>query len=452
MRFLSICAAALTLAATAFAQEAPNRIIVNNNIEGHRKVFATDFVKDITFDRIDGEVSVNISDIKDFKVEGNVVTSFTVSMIRSMSCSYFRIGVLGTPFSSQLFGNDELAIDWLDSNGVLADAQLTEDFNGGTLSGVELPLGADYTIWAVAYDDLGCAAGVSHLSFSTPKPQLVGDPKVEATFSDQTLNSFVITVTPNSDVKQWYMACSDKGGMVPNYNQFGPMFGCASMSQYIKRLSGDNHKGKEVYTNKGMNPNTEYEVYIVCEDAKGNLTDPQIFYTSTLKQGGSGEAITAQTFTKYEITNWGTEDEPKMLPSLFVKYTPNDQTWRYHFNVYTKEIFDAHADEIRKEMLSIPEQGTVYYWWYKEFETDYQVNANTQIVAVCASQNADGKFGTLQEVGYTTPAQAGEPMTVDYVKTYTIPAPRAMQQPVNFNEPGRAIKMAKPRKLTLTQK
>lgn len=450
MRFLSICAAALTLAASAFAQEAPNRIIVNNNIEGYKKVFATDFVKDITFDRIDGKVNVEISDIKDFKVEGNAVTSFHVTLMRSMNCAYFRIGVLGTPFSSQLFGKDELAINWLTENGVLADAQLTEDFDNGELSGVQLPLGSDYTIWAVAYDDLGCAAGVSHLSFTTPTPSLVGDPKVEASFSDQTLNSFVITVTPNSDVKQWYMSCDEKGNMVKAYEQFAPMSGFSSISQMVKQFSGKGHIGKEVYQYKGMNPNTEYEVYLVCEDANGNLTQPQIFYTNTLSQGGSGEAITTPTFTKYELADWGNSDEPKMLPSLFVKYKPNDQTWRYHFNVYPKEQFDTIADEVRADMVKLPEVETLYYWWYEELETDFQVNPNSTVVVLTISQNADKNFGTLQEVEYTTPANVGDPLKVNYVKTTRVPMARVMQQPAKVETEGRVPQFTPRRKLTLS--
>jgi hypothetical protein len=115
--------------------------------------------------------------------------------------------------------------------------------------------------------------------------------------------------------------------------------------------------------------------------------------------GGDGEANVTITLGKYELAEWWGE----MLPSQYITFTPNDQSSAYRFGVYTAEQYDPYADAIKADLCSNPPVPTSGWFFYEEISTDYQINPNTECVAIAAAKNINGEWGPITEVRFTTP-------------------------------------------------
>lgn len=402
MKKFLLLLASLFLAIPTFAQQKvdePNRMLVNS--AGTQKGFVINRVDSITFALVKGEVKADI------EIHSVTCDTLTLSVKRTDNCYGFKINIVPANLATYLT-NDQIIINYLNR---LNSPAYYEDFDHGKLTGIHLEANSEYIVYTVGLDGYGVEDGVCKATCTTPAPTITGDPKVTIDTVEQALKSFKIKVTPNDDVENYYCVAGETGTMQAQYEQFAPMFGYANFEQMIKGW-GLKRSGVDTVEWKDMAPNTEYEIFIVCEDKNGNLAPCQVFKISTLALGGPGKAAVKITLGAYRLEKWPVGEEDQMLPSQFIKYTPNDQASCYRMGVYTAAQYDTlDKEELWSQLRSDPPMPMAYWFFYEEMETDYQINPSVEAVAIAAAKNINGEWGDVTELRFTTPDHVEETTT-----------------------------------------
>lgn len=367
-----------------------NRILVNT-VTGTRG-FMTDRVRDITFGEVAGQVKAQLNIIK------NTPDSLIVSVLKSNDCVAYKLGVMPAVTYRAFRGDQAAVIDYL--NRTNAVTKFYDDYTHANLSGLELEPGTEYVLLTVGIDIYDVDCELDGQNFTTAPANVEGNPQVDVQVTGSTTRTISLKFTPNADCSEYYFVIGEKGMLQEQYEQFAPMFGFKNIGDMLKGW-GSKTTGTTTYEYKDLNPNTEYELYVLPVDRSGNPALHQIFNMSTKNQGGSGAAVTTAAVTGYRMSDWDGE----MKPSVFVKFTPNAETMAYRFGVTLAANFDAAAMEA--ELAQEPPMPNMAYWfWYDPMETDFQVNPNTEIVICTVSKNANGQWGQMQTLRYTTPATA----------------------------------------------
>lgn len=411
----------------------PNRMLVKKP-NGSLKAFDVQRIEEVTFAAVEGRVACDINFVN------CTTSSVKFDLTKDEGCTHYLINVMPRVIVKQLEANPSGAEDYLNLYGSPDDDRSGAGFE---LTGIELNPGGEYAIVTLAFDKYDCAGDVSAAYFTVPSAPLVGDPKVETTIVDRTLNSITAKFVANSDTQGFAAVIGEKGTMDAQYEMFGPMFGFSSFGDMIKGW-GMIYEGSSTntYTWKDLNPNQEYEIFVQAWDVNDTYAPYKVVETSTLSQGGSGASVVTITPGAYKSMQWGDE----MLPSQFFKFTPNDQTAAYRFRVDYAADYDAHKDEILADLKSDPEMPMAYWFFYSEIETDYQLNPNTAVVVTAAGKNADGVWGDVTELRYTTPANVSGMPALKRTPSATIEsrtAPVADQQKgVARRAPKLTLKMA----------
>lgn len=389
----------------------PNRMIVFPTA-GSVKAYATDRIQEIKFGTVEGPVR---ADLTLLQMGGEGDAELTVSVYKTQACKSFKLDIL--PYA-QVGRYDDAAFGlFIDQN---TQQTYYEDFSNGVISGANLQPGTDYVIATVGIDEYGVLGEVSKVRFTTPSAQIIGNPTVEYTVDKVGLYSFTISFKPNADTRQYACVAYKKGKMEDDFLTYAPMFGFSNIGQMIMQW-GEKTMGASTKEWKGMDPNTEYEVYVQPTDINGNFGNLVCVPVKTRVLGGDGEAVVNVTLGDYVLADWNDE----MLPSQFVNYEPNDQTWRYHFGVYTKkQVDDLGADVIMSTIMEEPEQEFAYYWFFEEFSTDYQINPNVEFSVFVGAQNANGVWGPGKQYDFKTAASVdgSNKVVVKLVDVKTIPA------------------------------
>lgn len=403
MKKIAILMASLILGTAAYAQNEtePNRLLINDTA-GATKGYVINRVQDVTFGRVDGvaQAQLQVHEVGDNQV--------TVSITRSEACEAFKLDVLPRPVAAMLT-DDAALINYFDSR--CSQTLYYEDFVQGSMTGITLTPGGEYTLVSIGLDKYGVEDGVCRVDFQAPTIPVVGNPKVDASLESATTTSFTVKFVPNSDVTTYYTVAGEKGELAEQYLQFGAMFGFASMTDMVVAW-GIPKEGTTTNTWNDMAPNTDYEVYIVCYDKNGNPAPMQIFECATASQGGEGKATVDIKIGDYKMADWGGE----MKPSQFVTFTPDDQTASYRFGVYIAEQYDASPADIKEALCSEPPMPSMANWFfYDPLTTDFQIDPNTECVAIAAGKNIKGQWGDVTEVRFTTPAAAASAPATGYV-------------------------------------
>ncbi len=416
MKKFSIFLASLLTGVAAIAQtqpvENPNRLIMTDAAQA-TKAYVLDRVSELSFARVDGDVKADV------QVLSATTQGITLSVTRSEACMSFKIAVL--PFSTALLLSDPaVAVNYINSN--CQYGTYSEDFAKGTLSGMELTPGGEYSVMTIGIDEYGCEDGVCRADFTIPSVPVTGDPKVECVQKDRQYTSFSVECTPNADVSKYYCVAAEKGELLKQYAQFGPGMGFSCVADMI-RSWGMERQGTQVIEWKDMAPNTDYEMFVLALDTKGNPAPYQVFECSTLDMGGAGEAKVTITPGEYVLANWNDQ----MLPSQFFTFTPNDQASCFRFAVYPKEQYEEYRDEIRSQLCSDPDMPVVYWFFYFETKTDFQIDPGSTVVALGAAKNINGEWGPITELEYTTAAQVDAAASKTAATSRPVPQRRAFR-------------------------
>ena len=396
MNKFSIALASAAIAVSAFAQDAeiPNRLILTNTI-GNTKGYVLDRVKDLTFARVDGEVKANVDLLS---VECDLLT---LDVTKTEACHSYKLDILPATVADKY---DDLTVITYIDNYTNAPV-FFDDYTNAELTGIELKPATDYVLVTIGIDGYGVEDGVVRVPFTTPKPEIVGTPEITAEVVDRQLYSFSVKFTPNDDVAAYYCVAGEKGTLMSQYDFFAPMMGLSSFTDLIMSW-GLQRQGEQIVEWKDMAPNTDYEVFYVGIDINGTPADYKCIEASTLPLGGDGEAKVDIEILEYEYADWFGE----MLPSQYIGFTPNDQSSCYRLAVYLAANYDPIADEVKSELKTDPEMPTAYWFFYDAMVTDFQINPNTECVAIAVAKNGNGEWGEVTEVRFTTPEEAdGKP-------------------------------------------
>lgn len=401
-----LCASVLTaMCGMAIAQDVPNRLIVNSTA-GMSTGYVIEDINNVSFALVEGEVAAEV-DIKSVALD-----QLTLDITRTPDCTSFQLGVFPATVAANM--KTAAAASAMFSRGDYETYY--QDFTNATLNGLDLSAGSDYAVVTLAMDQYKTPCNVGVFKFSTPYPDIVGNPDVEVTITDRTRYSFTAKMTPNADCSQYYCVAMEKGTLEQQYEMFGPMFGFASINDMIVKwgIANTDETSKEW---KDFAPNTDYEIFIAMVDADGNFAPYKVVETSTLSMGGSGAAYVDIEQKDYKLADW----EGEMQPSQYISYTPNDQASCYRFGVYLEEEFEAEKQKLLDDLCKDPEMPTAYWFFYEPMVTDYQINPGIRFVVIAAAKNANGEWGEINEKHFTTPAAVqGAPAKVTEGKTLRI--------------------------------
>lgn len=393
MRNTALLSMLLAGASFVSAQTDPNRMLIvsETGTTGHK----IENVKEINFATVEGKVAAEVQLLTYSK------ESLKVNVQRSEACAGFMIDLVPGVMAHQLESNPASAGAYLRQHSA---PTYTDDFEGGEMSGFLLESATEYAVVTLGIDRYGVEGDVSAVYFTTPSATLNGDPRCEGTFVSCTKNEIVLNIKANADVREYYTLIGEKGTLMSQYEQFAPMFGFVNVGQMVQMWSGQGYAGNSSTdkTFSDLAPNTEYEIFLQPVDTNGEFGPLTIVYASTQRVGGDGEAVVNITFGDYKLADW----DGQMLPSQYITYTPNDQTWCYRIRVDYKADYEANKDEIIDALRSDPPMSVAHWFQYEAITTDYQINPGTEIVATAVAKNAEGEWGPVTEVYYTTPATA----------------------------------------------
>lgn len=420
MKKLSIILASLLTATAGFAQDAqtPNRILVND-LTGNYKGFVIDNLSSLSFVNVEGEVSVS-AEILEAETD-----KLKVNIKRSESCNSFKLAVIPGTVAGQLT-NDVIAINYVnrDKNVPI----FYQDFLPGDLTGIELKADSDYALVLVAIDTYGIDCTATIIPFKTPSIPLVGNPMVEAVMTENTTRSFTMEFTPNDDVSVYYTVAGEKGSLQEQYETWGSMFGFTSFNEMIASW-GIPTEGAKTNTWKDMQPGMEYEVIVAMKDANGTFAPCQIFEASTLTIGGYGESEVEIIVEEYELADWYGE----MLPSQYMTFNPNKETAMYRFGLYIASDYDKDPEGYHNDLCQEPPMPFMANWFFFEpIYTDYQIDPDTEVVAIAAGKNLDEEWGKVNVLRFTTPSEVSDSESAarrtNKIGKRIKPAPRQFEQ------------------------
>lgn len=399
--------AVVSLAAEAQNVE-PNRMVVSNK-QGRYHSYNISDIDTVGFYRINGRVAADVKVNKFAKGQGAESDTLWLNIKKSAACSTYKICTLPTNTANML-NTDLICATYMEENG--KSATYFDDYTNAQMTGFEERFkdNTSYTVLTVGYDNLGTACEASKAEFTTPAAQLVGNPDVTYEFTEITPTSLTCKFTPNDDVKAYGICLFDyRGGAQDQFEQFGPMFGFDNIGDMIRQYSYYDREGEYVKTWDGLIPGHEYEIGIQAWDVKETYAPVIYAYATTATQGGTGEA-------KVDITigEFGQENGNYFQ---WVKFTPNDQTMVYHaaiFNKYVdgKEKTDAEIDEYlgSDSNPNYPPGMEDPYWdLVKEDNDRWGLEPNTTYFAAAKAKNANGEYGPLTKVEFTTPSAANAP-------------------------------------------
>lgn len=381
----------LLLALHVSAQTSPWRVFLHEQ-SGSVKGFLAERVDSITFARLEGRVAADV-EFKSFDQSGETPV-INVSVTKTAQCQAFRIAFLSTNMANMLTSDAQVA-SYLEAYG---SQLLTEDFTNGQLSDPSATFTANtsYTILTIGYDKYGIACSSSRASFTTPKAALVGNPTVSYTIDETTSTGFTLSFTPNADVEGYAFCCFPKGQLQQQFEQLGAMFGFASIGDMVKGW-GVTYTEATTYTYSSMDPGTEYEVAIQAWDVNENFADLVIADVKTKANGGSGQALVTITIGETKT------QEGKFTQR--VTFTPNDQTNIYRDMLLTQAAWQEQGEAYWTAYLK--EDRNVVGWNRTGVDDDYwTLDPSTAYCALAIAQNADGEWGALAKVDFTTPATA----------------------------------------------
>lgn len=386
---------------SAFAQGLSNeRMVVTDNL-GQKTSYAVDRIKQISFPVAAGEAKAEVS------VSQVTAEKVTFVVTRNEYAESFKLDIM-PKLRANAMSDDQLAA-YVDNNNKTVYYQ---DFTAGdvSLESFQAKAMTEYQAITVGFDEYGTPCGVCRADFTTLPAVLVGNPKVE--HSDLTIapREFSVTTTANADVKGYATLAGEKGILMDQYYGWGAMMGFSNFSDLVKgwgyqHTPGDNGWEPATDSWKQMSPGTDYQIFIQGWDAKDNYLPCDTINLTTKVLGGVGAATVDMTLGDYKLQDWNGEQ----LYSQFITFTPNDQSSCYRFNVVKAELYDKDAEGYQNDLKQDPPMPMSNWFFYEPVTTDFQIDPETEVVAIAAAKNANKEWGVVSVKRFTTPAATATP-------------------------------------------
>lgn len=388
--FLCLMMAIFSL--NTFAQTEPNRLVVldKNKVQ---KGFIVDQVDNLFFATVEGRVAAEVT-YKDFK-SGATGDTLWLALQKTPACVSYKIACIPQSLSSRIT-SDEIAVSYFNSTN---PPMQSDDFTNAQMTGFAEPFkdNTPYTIITLGYDKYGVACNMSKAEFKTPRKPLVGTPEVKGQSVEITATTAKLQFTANKDVKGYAICIFPKGKAEEQFQQFGPMMRLSSIGDMIKQF-GIQCTGE--YTNEwtGLNPDTDYEVYVQAWDVAGTYADMVIIPVKTKKLGGTGVAQVSIEIKEFAKSGEGYYQR--------VIYTPNSECSLHRDIIIEKKAFDkADMGEAGVTALLKQDYPEDPYWnQYGVDNATWNADPNTEYYACSMAKNINDEWGPLVKVAFKTGA------------------------------------------------
>lgn len=425
--------AVISLATTAQTTD-PNRLLVTNKL-GSYTSYNIDDIDSIGFATVEGAVAADVKVLGFTAGKGADSDTLWLEVTKTPSCYTYKILVLPTNTANQITNNLE-AEAYMNSYNAIRQ---WDDYTNAQMTGFDkkFKTGTSYTVVTVGHDGYDTPCDFRKAEFTTPDAQLVGNPTVTCDVVSATATSITCKFTPNADVKEYTMSMFDhRGGALDNFAVWGPMFGLECLGDFILQNAWYTYDGEEEHTWSDLLPGHEYEIAIQAWDANGQYAPVTYAYVSTEKKGGEGEAKVDITIGEFGY------DAKAEAHYQWIKFTPNDQTAKYHAALFTKRPDGTEwtEDEINAYLKSdnnpnYPPMFQDPYWDMVEEDNDrWSLEPNTTYTAAAIAINANNEWGPLTKVEFTTP----EAMNAAKTKRTSLRMPERQNKKANLSLPAMA--------------
>lgn len=395
--FTTLALALLTLAASA--QENPNRVIVKQKYKAPVGYLA-ERIDSIYFTKLEGRVAADVKFLSFSK--GNLTDTIRLAVTKTPECKSYKIACMPAGQANS-FASDAALEQYFDQ---LEDCPtFTDDFTNATLTGLDMEFQSNgtYSLVTLGYDKYGIACASSRADFTTPNSDLVGDPKVLYTVVEVKPDNFTIWFQPNDDCYGYYLCAFKAGTAEELFEKWSKEEGFVNLQDMIKSWGSDKYTDTQMYKWSGMEPGTDYEVYVLPVDVNEADAPFQIIPITTTESGGEGEATVT-----IKLGDFG---EVGGNYFQYVWFTPNDEATLMRDlvlaknDVMTQDYWGKGDLEFIKEYLTNDDMPD--YWnRYGEDYSQWGVYANTDYYAFAIAQNAKGEWGPLATLEFRTPASA----------------------------------------------
>lgn len=309
--FTTLALALLTLAASA--QENPNRVIVKQKYKAPVGYLA-ERIDSIYFTKLEGRVAADVKFLSFSK--GNLTDTIRLAVTKTPECKSYKIACMPAGQANS-FASDAALEQYFDQ---LEDCPtFTDDFTNATLTGLDMEFQSNgtYSLVTLGYDKYGIACASSRADFTTPNSDLVGDPKVLYTVVEVKPDNFTIWFQPNDDCHGYYLCAFKAGTAEELFEKWSKEEGFVNLQDMIKSWGSDKYTDTQMYKWSGMEPGTDYEVYVLPVDVNEADAPFQIIPITTTESGGEGEATVT-----IKLGDFG---EVGGNYFQYVWFTPNDE-------------------------------------------------------------------------------------------------------------------------------
>lgn len=309
--FTTLALALLTLAASA--QENPNRVIVKQKYKAPVGYLA-ERIDSIYFTKLEGRVAADVKFLSFSK--GNLTDTIRLAVTKTPECKSYKIACMPAGQANS-FASDAALEQYFDQ---LEDCPtFTDDFTNATLTGLDMEFQSNgtYSLVTLGYDKYGIACASSRADFTTPNSDLVGDPKVLYTVVEVKPDNFTIWFQPNDDCHGYYLCAFKAGTAEELFEKWSKEEGFVNLQDMIKSWGSDKYTDTQMYKWSGMEPGTDYEVYVLPVDVNEADAPFQIIPVTTTESGGEGEATVT-----IKLGDFG---EVGGNYFQYVWFTPNDE-------------------------------------------------------------------------------------------------------------------------------
>ena len=395
--FASLLLALTTMGASA--QDNPNRLIIQPK-QGNPSGYLVERLDSVYFTKINGRVAADIN-LQGYTT-GTTGDTLRLAVTKTPECQAYRIACVPASMANALT-SDAVVAQYFDL--YVGGDKFTEDFTNAVMTnmGIEFKPNSDYSVITMGYDKYGIACASSRADFTTPNSDLVGDPKVIYTVVEVKPDNFTIWFQPNDDCHGYYLCAFKAGTAEELFEKWSKEEGFVNLQDMIKSWGSDKYTDTQMYKWSGMEPGTDYEVYVLPVDVNEADAPFQIIPITTTESGGEGEATVT-----IKLGDFG---EVGGNYFQYVWFTPNDEATLMRDlvlaknDVMTQDYWGKGDLEFIKEYLTNDDMPD--YWnRYGEDYSQWGVYANTDYYAFAIAQNAKGEWGPLATLEFRTPASA----------------------------------------------
>lgn len=381
MKQLFTLIVSLIFALQANAQVNPQRVVIRT-IDGRPHGFLVEHIDSLFFPKVEGEVKANVTYKEMKKKDGKDIVVLDIN--RTENCPEFRIALIPKVIADNL-GNSLAAHNFFEGRG---EPFYGQDFSNGELDDISFVPNAEYTLFTLGYDTYRSPGTISRADFVTPKPAVTGSPSVEATFSNVTPTTLTVRLIPNTDCKSYIHVLGTAEMVAQTMRQLG----IPNTETYIKSFGKKETLGKDI-PHKDLKPSTEYTMYVLPIDVNGVDGSVLEFKQKTAAQGGSGVAQSTIEIKESSVESGSLRQR--------VVYTPNDQT-NFHIDIIMeKNAFESSEWGEAKVVEFMKTDEEDKSWGVDDVK--WTVKPQTAYYALSIAQNANGEWGPLTKVEFTTP-------------------------------------------------